>query len=807
MSVDHQCPACGVQLKLKERHAGRRIRCPKCQEISRVAVNAAVVASEEIALQSVVQLPQSEAVPLETMPPEKVAAQIQEAFSRGQIAPVPMTFFYRLGTALVALLMVLLPLIYMAMIVMVALVVYRHASVNWVIVQKASESSRNARATVGAFGLYASPILAGVTLIFFMLKPFFAGASSAAAPRSLKPADEPELFDFVRRICRAVRAPVPQRIDVDCNVNASAMFRRGLWSFAGNDLVLTIGLPLVSGMSVRQFGGVLAHEFGHFSQGAGMRLSFVIRTINHWFLRVVYERDHWDERLENLSGSLDIRLGWVLYFVRFCVWLTRRILWCLMLTGDVVSSLLLRQMEFDADRFEARFAGSRTFATTARQLHVLAIAHRWAMADLETLRADGRLADNYPRLIMANVSQLTDRIQSAIDEQIIESRTGLLDSHPCDRERIANAAAEKTDGIFQLEFPASALFREYEKISRKVTWDFYREMLGDAVRKQDLYPVEELLLRLQEQEQASKAMRRFFLDQFTFYRPLATPPRLAVEPGNAREMVRLLSNAREQMRNSREQFAAGWKTFDECDTWELEACLAENLQQAGLDVAKDEFSRPLPDAAAVAQLRQAAAEGQIAAVVELETFEKAVAERMRIGLLLAAQSHFRVTLQKAGISQSEVTSLGSLLIQINSSLATFLELRNAQIAVARLLAAMDDAGDKAKVFGQVQTRMQNLLQLLENIEERFSEIPYPFDHSQRELRVGAYLVSRTPNEEEPGELYATAEKTLENLFHLQRRVIGRICQIVEAVENAIGLEPFPDPVDDDDDDDDDDESE
>lgn len=59
----------------------------------------------------------------------------------------------------------------------------------------------------------------------------------------------------------------------------------------GNDLVLTIGMPLVLGLSLRQFAGVLAHEFGHFSQGAGMRLTFIIRTISVWFTRVVYERD------------------------------------------------------------------------------------------------------------------------------------------------------------------------------------------------------------------------------------------------------------------------------------------------------------------------------------------------------------------------------------------------------------------------------------------------------------------------------------------------------------------------------------
>ncbi len=54
------------------------------------------------------------------------------------------------------------------------------------------------------------------------------------------------------------------------DVNASAGLRRGLLSLFSHDLVLTIGLPLVQGLSLREFTAVLAHEFGHFRQGGGM---------------------------------------------------------------------------------------------------------------------------------------------------------------------------------------------------------------------------------------------------------------------------------------------------------------------------------------------------------------------------------------------------------------------------------------------------------------------------------------------------------------------------------------------------------
>ena len=89
-----------------------------------------------------------------------------------------------------------------------------------------------------------------------------------------------------------------------------------------------------------------------------MRLTYVVRTVSHWFTRVVYERDSWDENLERWSQENDIRIGVIFYLARGCVWLTRRILWVLMMIGHGVSGLLLRQMEFDADRHEVRFSGS-----------------------------------------------------------------------------------------------------------------------------------------------------------------------------------------------------------------------------------------------------------------------------------------------------------------------------------------------------------------------------------------------------------------------------------------------------------------
>ena len=42
---------------------------------------------------------------------------------------------------------------------------------------------------------------------------------------------------------------------------------------------------------------MLAHELGHFSQSTGMRLTYLMRAINRWFARVVYELSRWANKL------------------------------------------------------------------------------------------------------------------------------------------------------------------------------------------------------------------------------------------------------------------------------------------------------------------------------------------------------------------------------------------------------------------------------------------------------------------------------------------------------------------------------
>ena len=149
---------------------------------------------------------------------------------------------YQLGLAVVAFVMVLLPAIYVGLILLVGWGVWYHATNDFFLLQGTGGSWFRLL-------LYFGPIFAGLVVILFMVKPLFAGRPPAPPAMALDAEQERLLFAFIERICRLVGAPLPRRVEVNCAVNAAAGFRRGAASLFGQDMTLTIGLPLVAGLT------------------------------------------------------------------------------------------------------------------------------------------------------------------------------------------------------------------------------------------------------------------------------------------------------------------------------------------------------------------------------------------------------------------------------------------------------------------------------------------------------------------------------------------------------------------------------
>ncbi|MEY4387330.1 MAG: Protease HtpX [Verrucomicrobiota bacterium] len=462
------CQFCNGHIEFPNEAVGAVVACPHCQQPVTLVMDDA--------------LPSPDSSPPGALTPAQIAAAFNGTFPKTRVS-----VFYQLGLIIVAITTIIMPLIYFALVGTVGWCVYWWATHGTFLFQ-----GTRGRTVVWGFMLYAALLFAGVVVTFFMFKPFLARRAPAAQPLALSPTAEPVLFALVRCICDAVGAPFPNRIDVDCQLNAAASFRRGLRSFFGNDLVLTVGMPLVAGMNARQFAGILAHEFGHFTQGFGMRLTYLIRTINAWFARIAYERDAWDATLEQWQAEAeDGRLAIFIGIVQLSVWFTRLFLKLLLFISHAIGCFMLRQMEYDADSYEIKLAGSDAFESAALRLRVLSAALDKSYKDIRVgWNNSKRLPDNFPSYLMSHEVAMRSEAKQQLEDTAGLSKTGLFDSHPSDGDRIRQARRAGEPGVFDLDLPATALFSNFDVLAKQVTQLHYAEDMGVPLVMATLCPVE-----------------------------------------------------------------------------------------------------------------------------------------------------------------------------------------------------------------------------------------------------------------------------------------------------------------------------
>ncbi len=148
-------------------------------------------------------------------------------------------------------------------------------------------------------------------------------------------------------------------------------------------------------------------------------------------------------------------------------------------------------MEFDADRYEARLAGSENFKHTTIQLSRLGLAHAEVMRNLSaSWEEHQRLVDNLSAAVVYALAQQPKNIEEKIEKDMELERSERFDTHPSDIERIENAMLEEAAGMFQVELPAQSLLAKFSELSGDSTYRYYRRQLQLDVTKSQLIPVE-----------------------------------------------------------------------------------------------------------------------------------------------------------------------------------------------------------------------------------------------------------------------------------------------------------------------------
>jgi Zn-dependent protease with chaperone function len=448
------------------------------------------------------------AVSTPTPGPEGLSVdQVTDAFT-GSTFRTAITVSYRIALLLVTAATILLPLVYLAVITVVAWCGYYYFV--WIILPQLAMlapyplghfyahsrgmsygSSFGGRGGIGGFLIFDLAIpLTGLVLLAALVKPVVTPRRRSPA-LALDPELQPALFAFVGRICLWAGAPMPARIEMDCQLNATADFRRGVRSLFGNDLTLRLGLPLVAGLSLRELTGVIAHEMGHFSQGFGLRLAWVVRAVNDWFTRMVFERDALDAWLKSFrENDVQSMMTFPADSALFVLEGVRGLLKIPMYAGRAMSGFLVRRMEFDADSYEIKLAGSEAFCSTTARLAVLGVALRAAQKDARaTWNLNRWLPDDLAANMLLQEAQVTPVVRERLEAALLRTKTGLLDTHPSDADRIDRARQANEPGIFGLELPAAAVFSHFDALAREATFFHYSQDLGLSVNSANLRPV------------------------------------------------------------------------------------------------------------------------------------------------------------------------------------------------------------------------------------------------------------------------------------------------------------------------------
>jgi Zn-dependent protease with chaperone function len=651
--------------------------------------------------------------------PENLIDLLEGDLDTGRRSPL-----YTLGALVVAIMMIILPVIYLVLIAAVGYLTFLHAVDNVGILEGGG--------TRGRLLAYLGPLIAGIVVCFFLIKPLFARPMPRPEPISLDREHSPLLFAWVERLCGMVGAPLPRRIDVNCDVNASASFEGGLWGMIRRNMVLTIGLPLVGGMTLTQFTGILAHEFGHFAQGGAMRLSYIIRSVNYWFARVVHERDEFDVALDEAQASGAIAIMIVALVAKGGVWLSRRVLWVLMMTGNLFSTFLLRQMEYDADRYEAKLVGSDTFRATAAQLHRLMVGHNQAMSQVNDFWKEKKLPDNLPAVCLANTESLDDQAMEEYIAKVFEVKTDRWSTHPSDRDRIEHTQRMDAPGILYTELPADILLRDIEGVSLQVTEAFYRFQMGGALDMKHLWPTRELLTARNLERDRMQGTVRFLqgrIDPQALFFPLEGGDPLPSDvPGVLRE---------------------------------LEANRAEFL----------------------------AAEGE-----SPQLRNELLGRRLQLSLHLRTLPEFADNLDDLDENGTRAEALTRVMECLRRVYPLRDKLEETFQTVLRELEILqNDQENKIKRYA-FEESLGELHVLYMKIRDELEPVPYPFSHAEGEISCADYAAKGRPKLDEVGLLFDSVQGLLGHFGPLYVKTVSRLIEMAESAEDSAGLERLKDPV-------------
>lgn len=811
MSISVTCPSCRETFRIKEKYAGQQGACPACREplvvpadashaIMPPASGAAQPAPSHSATAQPATNRQWEAsnqldryrwfCETRCEDPQQLAARIDQALADRRFRP-RVAMRYRLQSALLTGCALAMPIIYLFLLLAVAGCcvgcVYLLASID-----HAGPDRPNGRGILFLIVL----TLGGALTLVLMIRPLFTRIPAEKLEPGLEREDAPLLFLLVDRLCKSLGAVPPKAVYLTIDPGAAAGVGSSWRSIWRSEYTLSLGLPLIAGLTIQELAGVIAHELGHFNQSLACRLTFVVHRIQLWFMEVVFRPHRIDDWLARHTDG-DI-VGPTLFFMRGPTYTIRKTLKLLMRGAHLAECGLRRQQEFDADQSMSWAAGSDRFPNILRRIVALDAATGSVEAAIERFHPDGFIMDDYPKLLVALADRLDQDTQKRVADHLADKSCRWTASHPPHAERFARARGYKHQPAIAIDEPAAQLFRDFSKVCRAAT-----AALPPVPSRRPLArrPTADMIGLYDHWREVSDSTKRYFRCwlEFAQGKSLSAAP---VPTGTVEERIAALREVRRRLQPAetayRQWYEKRQQMRNEINRLRIFATILRETSAESVDFEGKLTSRgPLEatlagvqkkwDEAAAAMNKIAALDGVRLRLALSLLDDPAVRGRVPDGERLAKQAKKYLAI---------VLPLDDLMPRIAavSQRSDWLQAHNQYAAnTMQRLRREGLAEDKIQDFfagfpDWIEEEAEQVRAEIAEIRVACLVLRYPFEHSTPGMSIGAFDVPDMPK-------YVTAEEIMElatagtiGPAWVHYRICAELASIAEQVEDALGLD-------------------
>jgi len=341
----------------------------------------------------------------------------------------------------------------------------------------------SAKPSFATLALGISIIAVGVFILYFMVKFMFTKNKSDYSHLTEIDIDQqPELKKMIESLVTEVGTKFPKKIFLSPEVNASVFYDSSFWSMIlPVRKNLHIGLGLVNTTTVNELKGVLAHEFGHFSQKS-MKVGSYVYNVNKVIHNILYDNDDYNNAMNNWAG----KSGYFIILIWIATYFNKAVQYILQLVYKVVNLSYLglsREMEFHADAIAAHVVGSGPMISSMLRIDLASQSYDTVLNYYNDNFSNSIVTKNvFPQQLFAlNFIAQTSKI-AIIDnlphitethaERFNKSKLVIKnqwDSHPSMQERISEFKLLNIPEATPDNRPANVLFRNISTLQEQIS--------------------------------------------------------------------------------------------------------------------------------------------------------------------------------------------------------------------------------------------------------------------------------------------------------------------------------------------------